>query len=138
MKQKPLLLIVEDDLLLAETMINKFSSVGFTVELAPDGYAALKYLETSRIPQIILLDILLPKTNGFDILSAIKQDETLKQIPVIIASNLDSDKDINHGYSLGAGDYIVKSNLSLNDLVQKVTFLMNKSSHGRSFLAHNK
>jgi len=119
-------------------MINKFISVGFKVELAPDGYAALKYLETGRIPQIILLDILLPKTNGFDILSAIKKDDTLKQIPVIIASNLDSDKDVNRGYSLGAGDYIVKSNLSLNDLVQKVTFLMNKSSHGRSFLAHNK
>ncbi len=137
MKQKPLLLIVEDDLLLAETMINKFKSVGFTVELAPDGKAALKYLETSRIPQIILLDILLPHTNGFDILSAIKADQNLKQIPVIIASNLDSAGDIDKGYSLGAGDYIVKSNLSLNDLVHKVTFLMNMSLHGRKFLADN-
>jgi DNA-binding response OmpR family regulator len=137
MKQKPLLLIVEDDLLLAETMINKFRSVGFTVELAPNGYAGLKFLET-RTPQVILLDILLPHTNGFDILSAIKQDERLKQIPVIIASNLDSASDINKGYSLGAGDYIVKSNLSLNELVHKVTFLMNMSKHGKTFLASSK
>lgn len=137
MKQKPLLLIVEDDLLLAETMISKFSSVGFVVELAPDGAAALKYLETGRIPQVILLDILLPKVGGFDILATLKKDERLKSIPVIIASNLDSEKDVNHGYALGAGDYIVKSNLSLNDLVQKVTFIMNKSRHGREFLSRN-
>jgi len=59
-------------------------------------------------------------------------------IPVIITSNLNADSDINKGYSLGAGDYIVKSDLSLNDLVQKVSFIMNKSRHGRDFLAHNK
>lgn len=137
MKKKPLLLIVEDDLLLAETMINKFSSVGFEVQLAPNGYAAMKILETLT-PQIILLDILLPIKNGFDILFEIKNDPKLQSIPVIIASNLDSTHDIDRGFSLGAGDYIVKSNLSLTDLVQKVTFLMNKSSHGRDFLARNK
>lgn len=137
MRKKPVLLIVEDDLLLAETMIKKFSSVGFEVELAPNGYAAIKMLE-SITPQVILLDILLPIKNGFDILSEIKSDSKLSEIPVIIASNLDTEGDINKGFSLGAADYIVKSNLSLNDLVQKVSFLMNNSKHGREFLAHNK
>lgn len=134
MTKKPYLLVIEDDPLLAETMRNKFVSVGFSVKIAGDGDAAMKALRT-QIPQVVLLDILLPKKNGFDILAEMKIDPVWKQIPVVIASNLESDKDIDRGYALGAGDYIVKSNLSLNDLVQKVTFLMNMSDHGKKFLA---
>ena len=137
MSKKPILLIVEDDLLLADAMQNKFKQVGFTVEITPDGESAMTYLKTAT-PQIVLLDILLPKKNGFDILWEMKAHEDWKNIPVIIASNLDSERDLEKGYSLGAGDYIVKSNLSLNDLVHKVTYLMNMSSHGKSFLANNK
>jgi len=133
MTKKPYLLIVEDDTLLAGTMRDKFISVGFTVKIAPDGLSAIKALK-SHLPQVVLLDILLPQKNGFDILSEMKIDPIWKQIPVVIASNLESDKDIDKGYALGAGDYIVKSNLSLNDLVQKVTFLMNMSDHGKKFL----
>ena len=124
MTKRPYLLIVEDDILLATTMRDKFVSVGFTVKIAPDGVVAIKALK-SQLPQVVLLDIL----------SEMKTDPIWKQIPVVIASNLESDKDIDKGYALGAGDYIVKSNLSLNDLVQKVTFLMNMSDHGKKFLA---
>ena len=134
MTKRPYLLIVEDDILLATTMRDKFVSVGFTVKIAGDGISAIKALK-SQLPQVVLLDILLPQKNGFDILSEMKTDPIWKQIPVVIASNLESDKDIDKGYALGAGDYIVKSNLSLNDLVQKVTFLMNMSDHGKKFLA---
>ena len=134
MTKKPLLLIVEDDDLLAQTMRDKFAQVGFTVKVAPDGSAAIKHLQTT-IPQVVILDILLPKKNGFDILAEMKTNPIWKQIPVVIASNLESDKDVDKGYALGAGDYIVKSNLSLNDLVQKVTFLMNMSDHGKKFLS---
>lgn len=134
MTKKPYLLVIEDDHLLAQTMRDKFISAGFSVKIAGDGNAAMKVLRT-QIPQVVLLDILLPKKNGFDILAEMKIDPVWKQIPVVIASNLESDKDIDRGYALGAGDYIVKSNLSLNDLVQKVTFLMNMSDHGKKFLA---
>lgn len=134
MTKKPSLLIVEDDALLASTMRDKFVSVGFTVKIAPDGISAIKALK-SQLPQVVLLDILLPQKNGFDILSEMKTDPIWKQIPVVITSNLESDKDIDKGYALGAGDYIVKSNLSLSDLVQKVTFLMNMSDHGKKFLS---
>lgn len=134
MTKKPYLLIIEDDALLASTMRDKFVSVGFTVKIAGDGISAIQALK-SQLPQVVLLDILLPQKNGFDILSEMKTDPIWKQIPVVIASNLESDKDIDKGYALGAGDYIVKSNLSLNDLVQKVTFLMNMSDHGKKFLA---
>ena len=133
MTKKPHLLIVEDDPLLATTMRDKFLSVGFKVTIAGDGLKALKILKT-HIPQVILLDILLPHKSGFDVLSEIKAHETWKSIPVVIASNLETDKDIDRGYSLGAGEYIVKSNLSLSDLVHKVTFLMNMSKHGKDFL----
>lgn len=134
MTKKPYLLIVEDDPLLADTMRDKFVSVGFTVKIAGDGISAIQALK-SHLPQVVLLDILLPQKNGFDILSEMKTDLIWKQIPVVIASNLESDKDVDKGYALGAGDYIVKSNLSLNDLVQKVTFLMNMSDHGKKFLS---
>ena len=134
MSKKPYLLIIEDDPLLAQTMRDKFVSVGFIVKIARDGISAMQLLGTT-LPQVVLLDILLPHKNGFDILSEMKINPLWKQIPVVIASNLESDKDIDKGYALGAGDYIVKSNLSLNDLVQKVTFLMNMSDHGKKFFS---
>ena len=134
MSKKPYVLIIEDDPLLAQTMRDKFVSVGFIVKIARDGISAMQLLGTT-LPQVVLLDILLPHKNGFDILSEMKINPLWKQIPVVIASNLESDKDIDKGYALGAGDYIVKSNLSLNDLVQKVTFLMNMSDHGKKFLS---
>lgn len=134
MAKKPSLLIIEDDALLAGTMRDKFVSVGFKVTIAKDGQSAIRLLGQS-VPQVVLLDILLPHKNGFDILSEMKTNPLWKQIPVVIASNLEADRDIDRGYALGAGDYIVKSNLSLNDLVQKVTFLMNMSDHGKKFLS---
>lgn len=133
MSRKPYLLIIEDDPILATTMRDKFLSVGFKVKIAADGNIALKELK-AQVPQVVLLDILLPHKNGFDILSEMKAHPIWKHIPVMIASNLESEKDIDRGYSLGAGEYIVKSNLSLNDLVHKVTFLMNMSKHGKAFL----
>lgn len=136
MIKKPYLLIVEDDPILGGAMRDKFVSVGFKVKIATDGDLAIKELK-SHVPQVILLDILLPRKNGFDILSEIKSHPIWKNIPVVVASNLESDKDIDRGYSLGAGEYIVKSNLSLSELVHKVTFLMNMSSHGKEFLKNN-
>lgn len=133
MSNKPYLLIVEDDPILGEIMRDKFVSVGFKVKIATDGALALKELDT-QIPQVVLLDILLPHKNGFDILAEMKDHPTWRHIPVVIASNLESEKDIDNGYALGAGEYIVKSNLSLNELVHKVTFLMNMSDHGKKFL----
>lgn len=137
MIKKPYLLIVEDDPILGTAMRDKFVSVGFKVKIASDGDLAIKELG-NQLPQVVLLDILLPHKNGFDILSEMKSHPVWRHIPVVIASNLESDKDIDHGYALGAGEYIVKSNLSLSELVHKVTFLMNMSKNGRDFLAQNK
>lgn len=127
---KPTLLIVEDDVVLASAMRDKFLKEGFSVKVTTDGDRAIKYLE-EKIPQVVVLDILMPKKNGFDILSLMKSNPIWKKIPVLIASNLDSNQDIEKGYSLGAGDYIVKSNLSLNDLVKKVLFLINSTDQNK-------
>ncbi len=126
MHKKPLVLVVEDDPVLAQAMSIKFTSSGFRTIIAQDGDEALRELRR-ELPQVVILDILLPKKNGFDVLKEIKVDPIWKQIPVLIASNLESDKDIEKGYSLGAGDYIVKSNLSLEELVKKVIFLIDSS-----------
>ena len=69
---------------------------------------------------LILLDIMLPDIDGFDLLETIKNDEKTKRIPVIIISNLGQPEDIQQGKSLGAKDYLVKSDLSLDQVVEKV------------------
>lgn len=134
MTKKPFLLIIEDDKLLVEAMRDKFEAIGFRVRIAVDGELALIALK-KNVPQVVLLDLLLPKRNGFDVLTEMQNNPKLKDVPVVIASNLNSTADIEKGFALGAGDYVVKSNLSLNDLANKIIFLLNKSSHGKIFLA---
>lgn len=121
---KSYLLIVEDDLTLAETMRAKFIKTGFFVKIISDGNLVMKSI-SSKLPDIIVLDILLPNKNGLDILTELQSDPLSKDIPVVIASNLDSYKDQAKGCAMGADDYIVKSNLSLVDMVNRVLFALN-------------
>lgn len=74
----------------------------------------------SSTPDVIVLDLLLPKKNGFEVLEALKKNETLKMIPVIVVSNLGEDSDIKRSLSLGAADYYVKSEHPINEIVEKI------------------
>jgi len=113
------ILIVEDDKFLANAHRVKFDNLGYEVQVAYDGQAALDTLKTFT-PDIILLDLIIPIKDGFTVLAEIKKDDRLKPIPVIVTSNLSQKEDIDRAKSLGAIDYMVKSNIDLNDIIKKI------------------
>lgn len=112
------ILIIEDDRALGKAYHDVLTKNGYNVTLVEDASAALSLLKSDGI-ELILLDIMLPGTmNGFDLLAYVKRDEKLKSIPVIIMSNLDSEKQT--GLDLGAIDYFVKANMDIPTLIEKI------------------
>lgn len=115
--------IVEDEMSLREILTMRLKEAGFEIEVAIDGAEALEKLKTIK-PDVILLDIILPKIDGFTVLGKIKEDLTTKDIPVIVLSNLGQDADIKRALDLGAVDYFIKAQHSLLEIVDLVkTFI---------------
>ena len=118
----PRILLAEDDRFLrkaAETMLKRG---GFTVLTAADGEEALRLARESA-PDLMLLDLVMPKMHGFDVLAALKAAPETAGIPVIVLSNLGQDSDVQLARERGAHDYIIKSNIALEMLVER--------AHGR-------
>jgi DNA-binding response OmpR family regulator len=113
------ILVIEDEVTLQKAMVDILVATGYQAIGANDGEQGLA-LAKSEKPDIILLDIILPKMNGFDVLKALKADEETKPIPVIMLTNLESSNDIEQALSLGAMTYLVKSNYELDDIVKRV------------------
>lgn len=112
------ILLVEDDLDIQRIYSEKLTSSGFEVFLAYDTSQATQLVKTKKIA-LILLDIMLPGAmNGFEFLKWLKGNESYKKIPVIVMTNLDSERDT--AMSLGANDYLIKAETDLNLLVEKV------------------
>jgi DNA-binding response OmpR family regulator len=123
------ILLVEDDAVLAKVLYEELSDAEFEVFQAYDGEAGLR-MAFEKMPGLILLDVLLPKKNGFEVLEAIKKSPEASRIPVIILTMLGSDEDIKKGLQLGANDYIVKSQHALPEIVEKVKEFFAKEPHG--------
>jgi CheY-like chemotaxis protein len=121
MNNKPTILLVEDDPFLSSVLRMKLEKESFKVVRAADGDEALNFLTEQGIkPDLILLDLILPKKNGFEVLETIRQDPLLEKLPVIIISNLGQPSDIERGKALGVIDYFIKARLSVEELVNKV------------------
>ena len=121
MNNKPTILLVEDDPFLSSVLRLKLEKESFKVIRAADGDEALNFLIEQGIkPDLILLDLILPKKNGFEVLETIRQDPLLEKLPVIIISNLGQSSDIERGKALGVIDYFIKARLSVEELVNKV------------------
>jgi len=116
--------ISEDDQFLSNAYRVKLTKEGYEVKMTADGEELMESLKTFK-PDLIILDLLMPKKDGFEALKEIKASSENKNIPIIIASNLGQTNDIDQGMKLGANDYIVKSDLSLEDLVKKIKKLIN-------------
>lgn len=124
-KAKPTVLLVEDDTFLSGMYVKKLNIEGFDVQLASDGEEGLR--ETKAVlPDIVLLDIVLPKMDGFHVLEGIKKDEKTKKIPVILLTNLGQKEDVDRGLTLGAADYLIKAHFMPSEVVDKVKKLINK------------
>jgi DNA-binding response OmpR family regulator len=113
-------LIVEDDVFINKAYAAKFAHDGIDVKIAEDGEKAMQILKKGQSPAVILLDLMLPNKSGFEVLSEIKQDPRIKNIPVLILSNLAQDLDVDRGMALGAEEYLVKADLRIEELVGKV------------------
>jgi PleD family two-component response regulator len=117
------ILVAEDDKFLGNAYRVKLTKAGFDVKIATDGQEALDAL-SGFIPDLILLDLVMPVKDGFIVLETIKSDPVYKLIPVIVASNLGQKEDTDRAMKLGANDFIIKSDLSLNELVDKINTLL--------------
>ena len=120
--------IVEDNKDLGRMYERAFHLNNFEVELAFDGAAALERLKTmQRKPSVILLDIMVPTMSGIDVLRAIKQDDTLKHIPVVILTNSLKKDNTDLFLTLGASAYIIKLENDAKDVVDRVAKLLIKA-----------
>ncbi|TSC76668.1 MAG: sensory box histidine kinase/response regulator [Parcubacteria group bacterium Gr01-1014_31] len=112
-------LMVEDDKFLRDLAVKKITLAGYQVVTASDGNEAIA-VAAKETPDIILLDIILPGVDGFEILRTLKSDGKLKKIPVVMLSNLGQESDIERGLGLGAIDYLVKAHFTLEDIIEKI------------------
>lgn len=116
---KKTILLVEDEAELRFFLKTALEKEGFEIKEAIDTKEALEKIK-EKLPDLILLDILLPGENGFEFLRKIKNDPNLESIPVLILSNYGERESIERGLQLGAKDYLIKANLTLEDIVEKV------------------
>lgn len=112
-------LLVEDDVFLANIYEKKFELEGFKTSVADNGEKGLVEAKRKQ-PDIILLDILLPKLDGFSVLEKLKSDPATKQIPVILLTNLGQKDDVEKGLESGAVDYLIKAHFKPSEVVDKV------------------
>jgi len=113
------ILFIEDETALQKTLSAVMEQAGHTVVNAYDGEKGLE-LAQEAAPDLILLDLILPKMDGFSVLEKLKGDEKTKSIPVIVLTNLESVDDVEKVIGLGATTYLVKANYDLDDIVGKI------------------
>jgi len=121
------ILVVEDDKFLRDLILRKLKTENFETVFAKDGEEALKKIKEEK-PSLILLDLILPGIDGFEVLRQIKSDssETLRKIPVIILSNLGQRDDVEKGINLGAVDFLVKAHFTPGEIVDKIKEVLKK------------
>ena len=117
------ILIIEDDRFLRELMSRKLLSLQFDVAVAVDGEEGLEKIK-SEMPDVVLLDLILPGINGFEVLENAKKNPATAKIPVIILSNLGQSEDIKKGLKLGAEDFLVKAHFTPQEIVNKLKSIL--------------
>ncbi|MBI4993356.1 response regulator [Candidatus Wolfebacteria bacterium] len=113
-------LIIEDDIYVIRAYTIKFQKENVSVESISDGDKALEYIEKNPPTEVVILDLMIPKKSGFEVLTALKGNKNWKDVPVIILSNLGQDEDIEKGKKLGAVDYIVKASTNIEEVIARV------------------
>ena len=117
------ILIIEDDKFLRELMIKKLETAGYGALGAVDGEEGIKKAQKER-PALILLDLVLPGMDGFEVLAKLKQEKATNSIPVVILSNLGQQEDIDKAAQLGAIEYLIKANFTPGEIIEKIKSIM--------------
>ncbi|MEK7493755.1 MAG: response regulator [Patescibacteria group bacterium] len=119
------IVFIEDETTLQKMLATALTEVGYSVTTVSDGEAGLAAVRAEK-PDLVLLDLILPKMDGFTVLSEIKKDEATAHIPVIVLTNLESAEDVGRVVALGATTYLVKANYDLPDVVLKIKEVLGK------------
>ena len=119
------IMVVEDDKFLAQLLAKKMVGSGAFVLYAYNGEEALRMLE-KEIPSLVLLDILLPGIDGFEVLKRMKANEKWKNIPVIVLSNFGSDEQIKTGQQLGVDNYLIKATVTTDEILKEIKNILDK------------
>jgi DNA-binding response OmpR family regulator len=119
MSEAKKILIAEDDKFISKAYAAGLQKAGFEVLLAHDGNETMKMLK-EHCPDIMLLDIVMPEKNGFEVLEEMKMTKTCAKIPVLVLSNLGQDSDVEKGKALGAVDFLIKADHSMKQIIEKV------------------
>ncbi len=120
---KKTILLVEDDEFLAELYATKLRLENYEILLATDGEKGLKLAQEKK-PDLVLLDIILPRMDGFEVLKHLKEDSALKAVPVILLTNLSQKDEVKKGLDLGANDYLIKAHFMPSEVVKKIQQLL--------------
>ena len=113
------ILIVEDELSMQRALKNKLEQSGYKISVASDGAGALDEIRSKK-PDLVLLDLIMPKLDGISVLREVKKDDELRNIPVVILTNLSTGDKVAEAMQLGTFDFLVKANYSLDDVLKKV------------------
>jgi len=113
------ILIIEDDKFLRELISQKLLKEGYDIAEAVDGEKGIKSVKDEK-PDLILLDLILPGIDGFEVLTKIKKDSEIAEIPVIILSNLGQKDDIEKGLKIGAAGYLIKAHFTPGEIIDKI------------------
>lgn len=116
---KPYILVAEDDKFYANIYRSKFTKEGFDVLVVQNGDEVLREIKLKK-PDILLLDLIMPVKDGFEVLEALQKDEDMRKIKVIVLSNLSQEEDTQRALKLGAKDYFVKANISIQEVIERV------------------
>lgn len=125
-KKNETILVVEDDKFLRDLLVEKLNKEGYGVREAIDGNEALKEMQAAK-PNLVLLDLILPGIDGFEILRRMKNDSALSKIPVIVLSNLGQQDDMNRAKELGAKHYLIKAHFTLGEIMDKIRTVLRES-----------
>lgn len=113
------ILFIEDESMLQKTFQDLLTQEGYSMLSALDGEIGFSTAKEKK-PDLILLDLILPRMDGFEVLKALKEDETTRNIPVIVLTNLESVQDVERALELGATTYLVKANYTLDEVLEKI------------------
>ncbi len=122
-ENKKKILLVEDDNALADVYLNRLTSEGFDVRRVDNGENALAAAVEFH-PDLIVLDVMMPKISGFDVLDILKNTPTTAQIKVMMLTALGQDSDQKKANDLGADDYLVKSQIATNEVIKRIERLV--------------
>lgn len=120
------ILIIDDDPFILDMYVLKFKERGFDVEIAHDGKDGLKKAKEYG-PDVIMLDVVMPAMDGFDVLQELKKNPEIKGAKIVLLTNLGQKEDVERGTKLEADDYIIKAHFTPSEVVEKVKGLLGKS-----------